>query len=72
MQYGVKVHSIVCFVNTPQPLCSVGSGSLSPYRPVQGGEGIPADHQKLLRAGDVGQGQPQTGPGQGCAAEHEW
>lgn len=49
-----------------------GPGSLSSYRPVQGGQDLPSDHQKQLREGDVRQGQSETGARQGCPPEHEW
>lgn len=49
-----------------------GPGTLSSYWPVESCEGLPPDHQKLLRAGDVGQSQSEAGLGSRCPAEHEW
>lgn len=48
-----------------------GPGSVSSYRPVQGRQDLPFDHQEQLREGDVRQGQSEAWARQGRASEHE-
>lgn len=48
-----------------------GSGPVSSYRPEQSRKGISPNHSKLLWAGNVWQGQPEAGPGQGYSSGHQ-
>lgn len=48
-----------------------GSGPMSSDRPEQGREGVSSHYSELLRAGNVWQGQPEAGPGQGCSSGHK-
>jgi len=52
-------------------VCPPGPSPVPPHRSVEGGQGVPPDHQELVRARDAGQGQPEAGPGPRRAAEHE-
>ena len=67
----IKIQVVIIISIIINLLLLPGSGSLPPHWAEQGGEGIPPDHQELVRAGDVRPGQLEAGPGQGRAAEHE-
>lgn len=48
-----------------------GPGTLPSDWPEQSGESLPADHQELVREGDVRQGQSEAGTGQGRPPRHQ-
>lgn len=48
-----------------------GSGSVPSDRTEQSGESLQTDHQKLVREGNVRQGQPEAGFGQSRSSGHQ-
>lgn len=50
---------------------STGPGPVSPNRPAEDGQSVPTALPQHIRAGNVRQGLPEVGPGQGTPAEYE-